>query len=33
MEIRPKNINYYLMDGTPSGRIKCTVTGLNQIGT
>lgn len=26
MEIRPKNINYYLMDGTPSGRIKCTLS-------
>lgn len=21
-----KNINYYLMDGTPSGRIKCTIS-------
>lgn len=26
METRPKNINYYLMDGTPSGRIKCTLS-------
>jgi len=21
-----KNINYFLMDGTPSGRIKCTIS-------
>ncbi|MDR1788937.1 MAG: GIY-YIG nuclease family protein [Opitutaceae bacterium] len=26
MTSRPKNINYFLVDGTPTGRIRCTIT-------